>query len=115
MPRIEVGTAKVQVQIASTPEQRRRGLAGVRELPPNTGMLFVFDAPDHHQFHMAGMVIPIDVVWISAEQDVVDVTPNVPPGRPGNFTSRNPAQYVLEVPAGFVAQHGVSIGDGVTL
>ncbi len=115
MPRIEVGTAKVEVQVASAPEQRRRGLAGVRELPPDTGMLFVFDKPDRHPFTMRGMLIPLDVVWISAEQEVVDVTANVPPDRPGDFTSRVPAQYVLEVPAGFVAQHGVSVGDGVTL
>lgn len=115
MPQIDVGGAKVQVQIADTPEKRRRGLAGQPELPPNAGMLFVFDKPGHYQFHMQGMLIPIDVVWISDAQEVVDVTANVPPDRPGDFTSRGPAQYVLEVPAGFVARHGISIGDGVTL
>ena len=112
---IEVGGAKVDVTIADTPEARRRGLAGVDDLPPDAGMLFVFDEPDHHQFHMQGMLIPLDVVWISAGQEVVDVTINVPPDLPGDFTSSTPAQYVLEVPAGFVAKHGVSVGDGVTL
>lgn len=115
MPQIAIGNARVEAEIADTPEARKQGLAGQSDLPPNAGMLFVFDKPDHYQFWMQGMLISLDVVWISADQEVVDLTPNVPPDYPKHFTSRSPAQYVLEVPAGFVKQNGISIGDGVTL
>ncbi len=112
MAQVVIGGAKAQVQVADTPETRRRGLAGQHQ--PH-GMLFVFDKPGHYQFHMQGMLFPLDFVWVGADQQVVDITKNMPASVAGLFTSKHPVQYVIELPAGFVAQHGVSIGDDVTL
>ncbi len=78
-------------------------------------MLFVFDEPRHYAFHMQGMLFPLDFVWVAADQQVVEITQNVPPSRPGFFASKHPVQYVIELPAGFVAAHGISVGDDVTL
>ena len=112
MAQVVIGGAKAQVQVADTPETRHRGLAGQH---PSHGMLFVFDQPGHQQFTMRGMLVPLDFVWVSADQQVVDVTQNVPPDHAGFLSTAHPVQYVIELPAGFVAQHGVSIGDDVTL
>ncbi len=112
MPQVVIGGTKAQVQVADTPETRQRGLAGQH---PTHGMLFVFDQPGHHPFHMQGMLVPLDFIWVSADQQVVDVTQNVPPSHLGFITSKHPTQYVIELPAGFAAAHGISVGDDVTL
>ncbi len=115
MAQVVIGGAKAQVDVADTPETRQRGLAGHSKLAPDHGMLFVFDKAGHYPFHMRGMAFPLDFVWVSADQQVVDITEHVPAQTVGLFAPPRSFQYVIELPAGFVAQHGISVGDDVTL
>jgi uncharacterized membrane protein (UPF0127 family) len=55
---------RLSVEIATSPDQQRTGLAGRDGLEPGTGMLFPFEPPGPRRVWMAGMLFPIDIAWI---------------------------------------------------
>ena len=61
---------------------------------------------------MRGMLIPIDIIWISQNR-IIGFQQNLSPKNPGIFSSPAPADLVLEVPAGFVKSAGLRVGDRV--
>lgn len=112
---VSIGALWVQAEVPEG-EEFSRGLGGHDSLPDDRGMLFVFPDPRRHSFWMRGMLIPIDMIWISAEGQVVDVQTAEPePGVPDDQLKRYyppiPAVYVLEVRAGLAAEKGVKVGD----
>jgi hypothetical protein len=107
----------VRVELASTDEQRSRGLMDRDKLSDDAGMLFIFSEEDFYSFWMKNMRIPLDVVWISREKKVVDITSSVLPCGEScvPFSPGSKAAYVLEVNAGFCKKNGISAGDKVRI
>ena len=115
---VTIGDASFAVELAVTPQQQAQGLSGRPGLAPSTGMLFIFESEGQHSFWMKDMRFPLDIVWISAERSVVDITEDVSPPDPGQATSdlptyrpAEPAQYVLEINAGEAESADIRIGD----
>jgi hypothetical protein len=115
-PFVVINGIPVEVLIADTPDERRRGLSGRGELLANQGMLFVFDKSDAYNIWMKDMQFSIDVIWISSGGVVVDIRKDISPETyPEVFGPRTSAQYVLEVPAGFAEKYDISVGDRTVL
>lgn len=111
----------VAVEVAATDADRARGLGGHAPLGPTDGMLFVFDQVSPHAFWMKGMTFALDILWLD-EGKVVHLERSVPPSGPTEtdatrpiLVPRLPARYVLEVNAGFAAEHGIDLGTPVEL
>lgn len=116
---ITVGDQRLTVELAATPEARARGLGYRQGLAPGTGMLFVFPEPAKRSFWMKGMRFCLDIVWIDAGQ-IVGAAEGACPDPSGtadadraSFPSDVPAQLVLEVPAGWLDDHGFGPGTPV--
>lgn len=106
----------LNVELANTVEKRTIGLSGRKKMGNNQGMLFAFDSPGFYSFWMKDMNFPIDVIWISKNLKIVDITENVQPGSfPQKFVSGEMAQYVLEVNAGWTRDHKIEKGMMVYL
>jgi len=77
------------------------------------GMLFIFDRPLRYSFWMKNMKFPLDLIWISRDKTVVDITRSAQPCVDSceSLYPAEPAKYVLEVNAGFAAAHNIQIGD----
>jgi uncharacterized membrane protein (UPF0127 family) len=63
---------------------------------------------------MKNTLIPLDMIFVDSSSKIIDIKENVPPCKQEecpSYPSREPAQYVLEVNAGFVQEKGVKIGD----
>ena len=119
-PSIDVGEARFDVEIASTSEERRRGLSGRENLAGSSGMLFVFESTRVPSFWMKDMLIPLDFVWIGEECNVVDLHTDVPPPAAGassgslpRYSPGSAVRYVLEINAGRVGELGIEVGDRV--
>jgi hypothetical protein len=109
---ITLGDAKVDAEIVATPEARTKGLSGRESLAEDEGMLFIFDTDDVHSFWMKDMLISIDMIWLTADKRVVHIEANATPeSYPASFGPHTPTRYVLEVPAGWAARHGVTINS----
>ena len=116
---LTIGATTLTVDIADTDALRAHGLSDRTSLPPLSGMLFTFPAVHRPNFWMHGMLFGLDFVWINSGK-VVGITENIPPPaatnnqplivRPDVF-----ADWILEVPAGFIAAHGIKVGDEVVL
>lgn len=115
-PWVEVGGQRYYVEIADDDEERARGLMFREELGANEGMLFIWRQPVPRSFWMRNTRIPLDIVYLGSDLEIVGWSLDTPPCRTRNcpsYPSGAPAQYVLEVNAGEMARLGVEIGDPV--
>ena len=107
---------QLELEVMRTREEQIRGLSGRESLNENAGMLFVYEEPVVPSFWMKEMNFSIDIIWIGSDKKIVDITENlVPETYPNTFRPKMPIQYVLEVNAGWVQEHIVSIGNEVIL
>lgn len=109
--------ARFTVEIADTPEAWTRGLMERASLAPDAGMLFVFPDLAPRGFWMMNTWIPLDMLFIGADRRIINIqahaTPCAPPRACRTYSSRAPAQYVLEIAAGQAATLGIQAGDQV--
>jgi YVTN family beta-propeller protein len=105
---------RVFVEVPDELEEFARGLMFRNHLPWNAGMLFAFNEEEPQTFTMKNTLIPLDMIFIDSNSKIIDIKENVPPCKQEecpSYPSREPAQYVLEVNAGFVQEKGVKVGD----
>ena len=108
--------ATISVEIADTAFTRMRGLSGHAPLLADEGMLFIFDEPGVYGFWMKDMLFPIDIIWLDANRNVVHIKSNADPSSyPESFAPEMPAQFVLEVTAGYTNANGIEIGSVATI
>jgi uncharacterized membrane protein (UPF0127 family) len=115
---VTVGDAPpLTVEIADSFTEHAVGLMGRRSLPPDAGMLFVFDQPQELRFFMKDTLIPLDILWIRDGQvigiDTMHPEPGVPDDELRRYRSPGPADRALEVNAGWASANGVQVGDRV--
>jgi uncharacterized membrane protein (UPF0127 family) len=111
--RVTIGVHVIDAEVADTPARKQRGLSGRASLGDAEGMLFPYAEPGLHGFWMPDMRFDIDIVWIRAGR-IVDVTANVSKDDPrAVHRPREPADLVLELPAGTAARRGFRVGDAV--
>ena len=108
------GEQHVKVEIARNDPERARGLMYRQTLEPGRGMIFLFDHPQKLTFWMKNTYIPLDMIFLGADQHVVYVEENA---EPLTLTARGTedadSQFVLEVPGGWARAHGVERGVAV--
>lgn len=109
---LQIGNAMLEVELATTDAERSQGLSGRTSLPEGKGMFFVFDSPGNWGIWMKDMHFPIDIIWADQNGEVITVVENATPeSYPKSFYPSVPAQYVLEVPAGFAKAHAIAEGS----
>jgi len=105
---------RIFVEVPDDGEEHMRGLMFRQHLPWNGGMLFAFNSEESRAFWMKNTLIPLDMIFVDDNSEIVDIIENVPPCEQDPcpvYPSEEPAQYVLEVNAGFVQQNAVQVGD----
>lgn len=108
----------LQAEIADTAERREVGLMFRGQLSADRAMLFVFPEDGMHRFWMKNMAIPIDIVWLSAQKNVLFIAENVQPCAADAscpvYSSPQPCRYVLELAAGSCRNRGLNVGETLT-
>ena len=117
---VRIGSLEFVVEVAADSDNQIKGLSGRESLDAGTGMLFVFENEKRFRFWMREMEIPLDMVWINSECQVVDISENVPPPERDiplkdlpRYSPESPAKYVLEINGGESEERGLLIGDHV--
>jgi hypothetical protein len=103
-----------EVELAITKEEKILGLMFRKSLGRNKGMLFVFNEEGIYPFWMKNTLIPLDIIWISSNNEVVFISENTQPCKEDSCFSITPTQkakYVLEINAGVSKEIGLKIGD----
>ena len=117
-PRVVVETSSgarhpVDVELARTEPERRKGLMDRSSLPAEAGMLFIFDESSVQSFWMKNTLIPLDMLFVSDDGHVVGIVERAEPLTETPRSVGRPSRYVLEVNGGWCAAHGVRAGDRV--
>ncbi|MFH1657459.1 MAG: DUF192 domain-containing protein [bacterium] len=102
-----------EVELAETSEELSRGLMFREELAENKGMLFVFPEERMAPFWMKNTLIPLDIIWINQNREIVFINKDSQPCPPEWCVPINPgvaAKYVLEVNAGIAEKIGLLVG-----
>jgi len=105
----------VYVEIADTPQAEETGLMYRTSLAEDSGMLFVFDGDWQRSFWMKNTPLPLDMVFVNSQFDIVDINHNATPESEAVFTSKAPCKYVVEVNGGYCNAHGITIGDKIRI
>ena len=107
------GKTTVTVEVASTDEQRQKGLMYRKSLPAKQGMLFLLPYPQIVRMWMKNTYIPLDMLFIRDNQ-VVALHQNARPLDETLITSPDFATAVIEVNAGTAQKYGIKVGDKVS-
>ena len=102
------------VEVMTTDAGRAQGLMFRKGLDHGRGMFFVFDTEDVYPFWMKNMLFAIDILWFDKDKRVVHLESHGPPCHTDAcpvYTPSAKAMYVLEIPAGDAAKHGIRTGD----
>ena len=113
---LQIGGDRFFVEVADDPGERSQGLMYREQLDRDKGMLFVFDEDALHYMWMKNTRIPLDMVWISGDQEVVHIEKNIQPCFSDQCPLVKPdskAWYVLELNAGISDEIGLKEGDKV--
>ena len=119
---IKVDDVPLEVQIADDEPRRVRGLMFQEQLPPDQGMIFVFDKPGLYSLWMLNMQFPLDMMWFDENGKMVHIEKDVPPCKTAleittcqSVVPEGEALYVLEVTAGFVDQNNITEDSVLTI
>jgi uncharacterized membrane protein (UPF0127 family) len=91
---------RFDIYLALNDEQRSRGLMFVRDLPPATGMLFVYTSHGFVSMWMKNTYIPLDMVFARRDGTVSSVIRDTEPQSLRTLSSLEPVSFVLELNAG---------------
>lgn len=107
----------VQAELKTSPEERARGMMFRPTIPEDRGMLFIFPTMERQSFWMYNTLVPLDIIWLDDNKQVVEIAANTPPCRSidardcPSYGGSVPSVYVLELGSGQAVVHGVEVGS----
>ncbi|MCH8962727.1 MAG: DUF192 domain-containing protein [Bacteroidetes bacterium] len=97
----------IEIEIAEDEATRQTGLMNRRQMTLAQGMLFLFSDEAPRKFWMANTPIPLDIMFVGADSQIVNIARRTRPLSRENVVSTGPAQYVVEVRGGFSDRFGL--------
>jgi len=104
---------KIDIEIADNDAKRQRGLMFRKTMEDAQGMLFVFVVSEQQSFWMKNTILPLDIIYINSQAEVVSIQKNAVPYSEKSLPSFKPAQYVVEVNAGYTDKYGIKEGTSI--
>lgn len=111
--------AALSVVVASTPVDRAKGLANVRALARNWGLLLEYPERADHSLWMRDVIVPLDMIfvddWSASEGRIMGIVHEAQPGDERHHKIGVPSRYVIEAAGGWCRLWGVVPGQRVEL
>lgn len=103
-----------EIEFARTAQETELGLMYRKSMKENQGMLFVFHEEKPRSFWMHNTYIPLDIIYLNKEKEIVSIAKNAAPLSETSRPSERDAMYVLEVNGGLSDKLGLTKGDRMT-
>ena len=112
---------RLDLELARTSQEHEVGLMFRESLPPDSGMLFVYQAQAREAYWMYNTLIPLSIAFIDRDGTIVDIQDMPRLNDPSNsqeasqhtYPSAAPYWYALEVNQGWFVEHGVGTGQQI--
>lgn len=101
------------VEVAQTAQEQAYGLMFRSAVPADKGMLFPLDTPQVVEFWMKNTIVPLDMVFISADGTIASIAENTVPYSLRPISSGSPVTATLELQGGITAADNINVGDKV--
>ncbi len=114
-----LGSKKIVIEVADTPEKREKGLMHRRTMDQDRGMLFVFDFEQTLTFWMKNTLIPLSIGYLDSNLrlfEVLDMQPEpLTVIELRRYPSRKPARFALEMNQGWFKRNKIELGAQLRL
>jgi hypothetical protein len=107
--------AEFSIAIADSNEKKLYGLMNLDQLPENYGMFFPFEKSQIITFWMKNTRIPLDMIFINENDEIVSIKTNATPYSLEVISSEKEAKKTLEINAGLVEKLGIMVGQEVKI
>lgn len=104
----------IDIEKAETAEEQEIGLMYRRDMEESQGMLFIGTEEEEKGFWMKNTYIALDIIYVNANREIVSIGKYAKPQSTESIPSGVPAQYVVEVVAGFCDKYGIGEGDKIS-
>ena len=106
---------EIEAEVADTPEKLLFGLAFLDTLPPNGGMIYIFESTGPHRVTTKAYRFPVDMIWVDESRHIVSIAENVPPCHaetcPWHGSESSSVRYLIQTAAGFAKRTGLEVGE----
>jgi uncharacterized membrane protein (UPF0127 family) len=109
---LTAGFHLINAEVAQTPEQRAIGLMHRPSMPPNDGMLFVFERPAQQCFWMKNTQLPLSIAFLDEDGSIVNVE-DMKPQTLDSHCSAKPVRFALEMNQGWFAKRALKPGTKI--
>ena len=103
----------LSIWVVHSAKEKARGLMYVRNMPEQSGMLFVYTESDQRSMWMKNTYIPLDIIFIKNSETISSIARDTEPLSLKNIRSTEPVNYVLEINAGMTKKMGIVPNDKV--
>jgi uncharacterized membrane protein (UPF0127 family) len=111
LPTVQLGAGMhlIRAEVADRDASRATGLMHRTALPPNGGMLFVFEETTVHCMWMRNTLLPLSVAFIDERGAIINIA-DMQPRTEDSHCAARPARYALEMAQGWFAERGIRAG-----
>jgi len=107
------GVHVFSIELATTDEERARGLMYRQELQEEHGMLFDFEREEPVAMWMHDTYIPLDMIFIRGDGRILRIAERTQPLSDRIISSGGSVRAVLEVAGGTAKRLGIAPGDRI--
>ena len=109
---LQAGLYKITAEVAATEQARQLGLMHRNYMPPDDGMLFVFENKGTHCFWMRNTKIPLAIAFLADDGKIVNII-EMKAMTEDNHCPSQPVRFALEMNQGWFAKKGLSAGYAI--
>jgi len=102
--------AVFKLELARHPDQWHKGLSQRTTLKKDRGMLFDFLIPRHVVMWMKETLIPLDILFLNAQGEIINIYEQAKPLSLKPITSQGMSRYVIELNGGMAKQLNLKPG-----
>lgn len=104
--------AKFNVELATSPQERSKGLMHRNNIEENSGMLFIFPKSKPLNFWMRNTPSSLDIIFINEDKTINSIHKSTIPFQESpTYNSDGNSLYVLEINSGVSDKLKLQIGD----
>ena len=110
---LSIGVHLIRAEVATSDEERARGLMFRQRLAVNEGMVFRFPEPRQVCMWMKNTLLPLSVAFISGEGKIINIE-DMKPQTLDAHCGKKPARYALEMSQGWFRERNIQPGTLVS-
>ena len=111
---IKINNLLSNIEVASNPNDRRKGLMFRKSLPEDHGMFFVWEYRKRQCMWMRNTYIPLNVAYIDTKGKILEIYEMLPLSE-DSICSKKRVKYALEVNLDWFKRNNVQVGDQIDI